>query len=210
MSFNMSGALEYPSLSESIYAIRASDQAPHVEVLTPVRKSSAGCWAAGLVITTIIIALVIWLVVILVNNPSTGCVDDCDGGRNGCSCRKATSAKVDVVELSSPAHLNTLLQTHFVIILCHAPWCGHCKKMVPEFEQAAQACFEQGLQVKFAQVTEGVNKSNEAIFFKHLDLKGFPTMCCARQGETFEQVKQINVGRDFDSLVKFVQESVKA
>ncbi|KAJ6240671.1 protein disulfide-isomerase a6 [Anaeramoeba flamelloides] len=55
-----------------------------------------------------------------------------------------------------------------VFVLFHANWCGHCKKLMPDFEKAAERL--KGL-VTFAKV-----ESSESDLMRKYGIEGYPTM----------------------------------
>lgn len=56
----------------------------------------------------------------------------------------------------------------------YAPWCGHCKKLTPEYAAAAAQLKKKGgdLKVALAKVDTTVEKSLGDLF----DVKGYPTL----------------------------------
>jgi protein disulfide-isomerase-like protein len=62
--------------------------------------------------------------------------------------------------------------TEFALVEFFAPWCGHCKKLEPEFQAAAQQLRDYQPRVIFAAVdatAEKVESSRQAV-------RGFPTL----------------------------------
>ena len=177
---------EYPSLSQSIYAIRPDADgglvaAPVLE--TAPARSRSGCWIAGFVITIIIIALIIWLVVVLVNNPDTGCVDN--GGCAGCngyrSCRTAAKSTATVQEYEGPAHLEELAKGGIVLLVFVANWCGHCSAFKPALEAANAELKERDSPNTILYVTDKANK-HTAEAQKAVGLVGFPSVFMVARG----------------------------
>ena len=75
----------------------------------------------------------------------------------------------------------------------YAPWCGHCKRMKPEFEKAASILEENDPPVNLVKVdcTEG-GKDTCGKF----GVSGYPTLKIFRGGERkfkFSWCKKLNV-----------------
>ena len=66
-------------------------------------------------------------------------------------------------------------------VMFYAPWCGHCKRMKPEFAKAASILEENDPPVHLVQVdcTEG-GKDTCGQF----EVKGYPTLKIFRGGES--------------------------
>eukprot|EP00812_Abedinium_dasypus_P012201 NODE_572_length_1472_cov_565.161609.p1 GENE.NODE_572_length_1472_cov_565.161609~~NODE_572_length_1472_cov_565.161609.p1 ORF type:complete len:326 (-),score=120.56 NODE_572_length_1472_cov_565.161609:478-1416(-) len=89
-------------------------------------------------------------------------------------------------------HLKDYKQT---LISFHAPWCGHCKKLVPEFEGAAGALKDSG--VKLASVDATV----EVALASQYKVQGFPTIIWFEEGLQ----KQYEGTQSQDAMVEWVQ-----
>ncbi|KAH9577594.1 Thioredoxin domain [Trypanosoma melophagium] len=107
------------------------------------------------------------------------------------SCSGTTDAfpfsKTSGVTELTPATFNQFVSSHKpVYILFYAPWCGHCRKIHPEWE-------------KFAQATQGtirvgaVNADEHSQLGQQFGIRGFPTIKYWNVGE-----KQINKANEYD------------
>jgi thiol-disulfide isomerase/thioredoxin len=204
---------QYPSLSQSIYSIRPNAEgglvaAPVMTADAPVRANS-GCWIAGFVITIIIIALVIWLVVVLVNNPDTGCVDNsCNGGSWGSrSCRVASDTTTSLLEYAGEDDLKDHTSNGIVIIIFVADWCGHCKAFKPEIVKAAAMLAEKNSNHKIMTCTDKAN-AHTAEAQKAARVQGFPTVTLVPKGKGLDDLTHVQLKeRSSAALIRALEEA---
>ncbi|KAI9499542.1 thioredoxin-like protein [Zychaea mexicana] len=89
------------------------------------------------------------------------------------------------------------------LIEFYAPWCGHCKKLAPIYEELGDAFASAQDQVVIAKVDADEHRDLGGKF----GVQGFPTLKWFPKGvTTSEGVEDYRGGRDLDSLTKFVQE----
>ena len=78
-----------------------------------------------------------------------------------------------------------------------APWCGHCQKMAPEFEKAAEMTPES--EVRYIKVDcDGDGKR----VCERYDVKGMPTVRLFKNGDAS---KEFNGGRQADDFVNWLK-----
>ncbi|PFH62089.1 hypothetical protein XA68_15180 [Ophiocordyceps unilateralis] len=81
-----------------------------------------------------------------------------------------------------------------------APWCGHCKKLAPVYEELATAFQHAKDKVQIAKVDADAERS----LGKRFDVQGFPTLKFF-DGKS-DKPEEYNGGRDLDSLSSFITE----
>jgi len=102
----------------------------------------------------------------------------------------------DVVHLTDDTCDEFLQANPSGLGLGYAPWCGHCKRMKPQYEEAAADLKKQGIKGVLAGVDATIEKSVGGRF----DIKGYPTVKYFRDGEfAFD----VNV-RDKEKVVEFM------
>ncbi|KAI9275606.1 thioredoxin-like protein [Phascolomyces articulosus] len=85
----------------------------------------------------------------------------------------------------------------------YAPWCGHCKKLAPVYEELGDAFANVQDQVIVAKLNADEHRDLGGQF----GVQGFPTLKWFPKGvTTSEGVEDYRGGRDLESLAKFIQE----
>jgi len=110
----------------------------------------------------------------------------------------------DVIVASAEA-LNELLKDgEGLLINFFAPWCGHCKTMVPAYKEAATTLKERGVRLVAmdGQAYPGV--------LKQLGVRGFPSLKWLKLEDEALVVAEYQGGRDAASIIRFVEAATKA
>lgn len=94
-----------------------------------------------------------------------------------------------VSELNTNEEVEEFMNNGPGILLVYAPWCGHCKHMMPAFDTASTQT-----NVKFARI-EG---SKTPAFMNKHQIRGFPTILVVNANQT---ITRHMGGRDVASLL---------
>jgi len=100
----------------------------------------------------------------------------------------------EVVTLKASNFEQHLKDNKYLLAEFYAPWCGHCKKLAPEFERAAQSLKNSGVSLGKVDATE------EKDLAKSYDVKGFPTLMWFEDAQKGEYTG----GRTASSIVDWV------
>ncbi|XP_041371149.1 protein disulfide-isomerase A3-like [Gigantopelta aegis] len=103
----------------------------------------------------------------------------------------------DVLEFTDDDFDDKVEQESLILVEFFAPWCGHCKKLAPEFEKAATALKRNDPPVPLAKVDCTVNTKACG---KH-GVSGYPTLKIFRNGIS----EDFNGPREADGIVKMMK-----
>eukprot|EP01054_Gregarina_sp_Poly1_P005041 Gregarina_sp_Poly_1__5040@NODE_266_length_10382_cov_507_901212_g232_i0_p3_GENE_NODE_266_length_10382_cov_507_901212_g232_i0NODE_266_length_10382_cov_507_901212_g232_i0_p3_ORF_typecomplete_len471_score84_06Thioredoxin/PF00085_20/6_5e32Thioredoxin/PF00085_20/1e03Thioredoxin/PF00085_20/0_0009Thioredoxin/PF00085_20/1e24Thioredoxin_6/PF13848_6/7Thioredoxin_6/PF13848_6/3_6e08Thioredoxin_6/PF13848_6/5_3e19Thioredoxin_6/PF13848_6/2_2e02Thioredoxin_6/PF13848_6/0_56Calsequestrin/PF01216_17/1_7e15Calseques len=104
----------------------------------------------------------------------------------------AASAVVTLTETNFTAFVK---ENPVTLVKFYAPWCGHCKKLAPEYEAAATELKGKG-GIPLADVDATVDKE----LSKKYNVQGFPTLFLFRNGKP----EPYNGGRTQSAIVEWV------
>jgi len=110
------------------------------------------------------------------------------------------AASAGAIELT-PDNWDAETAGKVVFVKMFAPWCGHCKKMKPDWDKLMEETNGSATQLVADVDCTAAGKS----ICEDNGVQGFPTI---KYGDPSD-LQDYNGGRDFDSLSKFVKEELK-
>lgn len=91
----------------------------------------------------------------------------------------------------------------------YAPWCGHCKRMTPEFKKlGAKIAGDAGLSSRV--IVGKVDADKHRPLGERFDVKGFPTILFFSRGKPVEKFSVYQGPRGYDGFLKFIEEQLEA
>jgi len=111
-------------------------------------------------------------------------------------CRTAS----DVVVLTDENFEDTIKNNSVVMVKFHAPWCGHCKSLAPEYEKVATLAKQQNLPYIIAEVDATIHR----VTSDNQEIKGFPTMRLFINSEVVEYDGE----RNAEAILSFIKRNV--
>jgi protein disulfide-isomerase-like protein len=121
-----------------------------------------------------------------------------NGGKPAPSPAAAADDSDSAVLVLTPDNFESTLKdaTKPVFIKFYAPWCGHCKKMAPAYEELATKIGDKAI---IAHIDASAHKD----FNKKYGVRGFPTLLMFRDGDKAEPEKHTG-GRSVAAMEAFV------
>jgi len=102
----------------------------------------------------------------------------------------------DVIHLDDSSFQSSLRKKKHSLVMFYAPWCGHCKKAKPEYQNAA-AKFADDKKVAFAAIDCTKNRNS----CDNLEVKGYPTFYYMSYGKNAAKYEAGRTEPDFISFM---------
>jgi protein disulfide-isomerase A1 len=109
---------------------------------------------------------------------------------------KAAEMDEGVLVLTESNFDEELAKHEHLLVEFYAPWCGHCKKLAPEYAAAASVLAAQDPPQYVAKVDATENNA----LAERFEVKGFPTMIWFRNGKQSDYTG----GRTKDTIVNWI------
>ncbi|MED6123471.1 disulfide-isomerase [Stylosanthes scabra] len=106
-----------------------------------------------------------------------------------------------VLTLDHSNFSDTIKKHDFIVVEFYAPWCGHCKKLAPEYEKAASILSSVDPPVVLAKVDANEEKNKDIA--NEYDVKGYPTLKILRSGG--KHIQDYKGPREADGIVEYLK-----
>eukprot|EP01094_Clydonella_sp_ATCC50884_P022101 TRINITY_DN5010_c0_g1_i1.p1 TRINITY_DN5010_c0_g1~~TRINITY_DN5010_c0_g1_i1.p1 ORF type:complete len:478 (+),score=195.74 TRINITY_DN5010_c0_g1_i1:32-1465(+) len=110
----------------------------------------------------------------------------------------------NVLTLTDATFDDALKEHDLMLVKFYAPWCGHCKKIAPEFETAADELAAAGDRGVLAKV----DCTEEQELAARFGIRGYPTLKLFVNGNA-AQPKEYNAERTAAGLVSFLRKKAE-
>ena len=102
----------------------------------------------------------------------------------------------NVLVLTDANYEDALKENPFIFIKFYAPWCGHCKRLAPDWEKAATALKERGSSVRIAKMDCTV----ETVTCGKNNVRGYPSLNWFENGQ---QVNKYAGKRNVENIIEY-------
>ncbi|XP_027339712.1 protein disulfide-isomerase [Abrus precatorius] len=112
-----------------------------------------------------------------------------------------SESKEFVLTLDHSNFSDTVSKHNFIVVEFYAPWCGHCKKLAPEFEKAASILSSHDPPVVLAKIDANDEKNRDLT--SQYEVRGYPTLKIMRNGG--KNVQEYKGPREADGIVDYLK-----
>lgn len=114
----------------------------------------------------------------------------------------ALAGEADVLDLSDADFSTRVKESETTLVMFYAPWCGHCKRLKPEYAKAAELLRDDDPPIALAKVdcTEAGKDT-----CSQFSVSGYPTLKIFRNGELSSDY---NGPREAAGIVKYMRAQV--
>ena len=109
----------------------------------------------------------------------------------------------DVLDLTQEQFNSAIQQHDTILVKFFAPWCGHCKRLAPEYESAAAKLKNNDPPIPLAKVDCTTDEGKEVC--SQYGVSGYPTLKIFKNGEFSSEY---NGPRQADGIVKYMRSKV--
>ncbi|XP_012674009.2 protein disulfide-isomerase [Clupea harengus] len=114
---------------------------------------------------------------------------------------RAEIAEEDDVLVLKKSNFDEALKAHpNILVEFYAPWCGHCKALVPEYAKAAGMLKAENSEIRLGKV----DATEESDLAQEFGVRGYPTIKFFKGGEK-ESPKEYSAGRTADDIVNWLK-----
>lgn len=117
------------------------------------------------------------------------------------SAEESAESKEFVLTLDHSNFSDTVSKHNFIVVEFYAPWCGHCKKLAPEYEKAASQLSSHDPPVVLAKVDANEEANKELA--SQYEIRGFPTIKILRNGGKI--IQEYKGPREADGIVEYLK-----
>ncbi|RDD36733.1 Protein disulfide-isomerase A4 [Trichoplax sp. H2] len=104
-----------------------------------------------------------------------------------------------IIELTNESIAQFVTDNPLCIVLFHAPWCDHCSKFFPDYEEAAKTFLVQDNPIPFGSLDGDQYKD----ITKRYDIVGYPSMKVFKNGVAYDFDKGRSVAGIIRQLLQF-------